>query len=90
MRSRRRRLITLLALWAMRPVLPAYAQSAAPDNERLFMYRGADREQRLLEAARREGALVLYTSLAPPESGPLTQAFGKKVRCQGGPVAVQQ
>jgi len=78
MRSRKRRLIALLALWAMRPVLPAYAQSAAPDNERLFMYRGADREQRLLEAARREGSLVLYTSLAPPESGPLTQAFEKK------------
>jgi iron(III) transport system substrate-binding protein len=53
----------------------AYAQ---PGNEALFLYRGADREQRLAENARREGVVVLYTSLAPSESGPLTQAFEKK------------
>src|SRR3989442_6052627 len=51
---------------------------AQPANEALYRYRGADREQRLLDSARREGAVVLYTSLAPSESGPLTQAFEKK------------
>src|SRR3989442_10879964 len=51
---------------------------AQPANEALYLYRGADREQRLLDNARREGVVVLYTSLAPSESGPLTQAFEKK------------
>lgn len=49
-----------------------------PANEALYLQRGADREARILEGARREGVLVLYTSLAPSESGPLTQAFEKK------------
>ena len=44
----------------------------------LYLYRGADRDQRILENARREGVLVIYTSLAPSESVPLTRAFEKK------------
>src|SRR5689334_8910875 len=32
----------------------------------------------LLDAARKEGRVVLYTSLAPTESGPLAAAFEKK------------
>jgi iron(III) transport system substrate-binding protein len=51
---------------------------AQPANEAQYLYRGADRESRILEGARREGTLVLYTSLAPSESGPLAQAFEKK------------
>jgi len=47
-------------------------------NESVYRYRGADRDGRLLENARKEGSLVLYTSLAPTESGPLGQAFEKK------------
>src|SRR5574341_1793779 len=47
-------------------------------NEAVYRYRGADRDSRLLEAARKEGSVVLYTSLAPTESGPLGQAFEKK------------
>ena len=46
--------------------------------EDLFLYRGADRATRLLEGARREGRVTLYTSLAPTESAPLAQAFEKK------------
>jgi iron(III) transport system substrate-binding protein len=52
--------------------LPAWA------NDAVYRYRGADRETRLLENARKEGSVVLYTSLAPTESGPLGQAFEKK------------
>ena len=44
-------------------------------NEAVYRYRGADRDSRLLENARNEGSVVLYTSLAPTESGPLGQAF---------------
>ncbi|MDA1184721.1 MAG: extracellular solute-binding protein [Acidobacteria bacterium] len=43
-----------------------------------FMYSGADREARLIERAKREGRVVLYTSLAPTESQPLAAAFEKK------------
>jgi iron(III) transport system substrate-binding protein len=52
--------------------MPAWA------NEAVYRYRGADRDRRLLENARKEGTVVLYTSLAPTESGPLGQAFEKK------------
>jgi iron(III) transport system substrate-binding protein len=63
------------AFLALCAVSLAKAQTA---NEKLYLYRGADRDQRLLENARREGVVVLYTSLAPSESGPLSQAFEKK------------
>src|SRR2546423_11713466 len=55
----------------------ASAQSA-DRNDAIFLYRGADREQRLLERARREGAVVVYTSLAPTESAPLARAFEER------------
>jgi iron(III) transport system substrate-binding protein len=44
----------------------------------VFGYRGADRDARLVERARKEGSVVLYTSLAPSESKPLAAAFEKK------------
>src|SRR6185295_13703726 len=47
-------------------------------NDAVFRYRGADREARLIEKAKQEGLLVLYTSLAPTESMPLAGAFEKK------------
>src|SRR5258705_389940 len=47
-------------------------------NAAVYLYAGPDREQRLVQAARKEGALVVYTSLATSESVPLTQAFEKK------------
>jgi iron(III) transport system substrate-binding protein len=49
--------------------------TGAPD---IYTYRGADRELRLLEKARGEGTLTLYTSMATTESAPLAQAFEKK------------
>ena len=51
---------------------------ATTANEAVYRYRGADRDSRLLENGRKEGSVVLYTSLAPTESGPLGQAFEKK------------
>lgn len=68
----------------LRPLLPlvlvvtAFCAAAQDKNDAVYRYRGADREARLLEAARKEGTVVLYTSLAPSESGPLGQAFEKK------------
>jgi iron(III) transport system substrate-binding protein len=58
--------------------IAASVAAATTANEAVYRYRGADRESRLLENARKEGSVVLYTSLAPTESGPLGQAFEKK------------
>jgi iron(III) transport system substrate-binding protein len=53
----------------------ACAQTAAPD---IYLYKGADRTERLAARAREEGTLTFYTSMATTESGPLAQAFEKK------------
>ncbi len=58
-------------------VSPVVAQAPAK-NDAVFRYRGADREARLVERAKHEGRVVLYTSLAPTESKPLAEAFEKK------------
>jgi iron(III) transport system substrate-binding protein len=62
-----------IAMW-----LVLVVSSASFANEAVYRYRGADRDSRLLENARKEASVVLYTSLAPTESGPLGQAFEKK------------
>ncbi len=58
----------------------AFAQPAPPPSPHaaIYNYKGADRAQRLLERARQEGTVTVYTSLAPTESGPLAEAFEKK------------
>jgi iron(III) transport system substrate-binding protein len=53
------------------------AQPAAKNDE-VYRYRGADRDARLVERAKQEATVVLYTSLAPTESKPLADAFEKK------------
>jgi iron(III) transport system substrate-binding protein len=58
-------------------LIPA-AAPAQSKNDDVYRYRGADREQKLVEGAKREGTVVLYTSLAPTESKPLSEAFEKK------------
>lgn len=58
---------------------PAQKSSDNPGpNKQVYMYQGADREQRLLENAKREGTLVLYTSLNLKDSVPITEKFEKK------------
>jgi iron(III) transport system substrate-binding protein len=56
---------------------PALAQGG-PASPSLYTYQGPDREQRLVQGAKTEGRVVLYTSLATTESVPLSQAFEKK------------
>jgi iron(III) transport system substrate-binding protein len=67
----------LYALLATLVLAAALAQSPA-QNDAAFRYRGADRDARLLEGAKREGTVVVYTSLAPTESKPLAAAFEKR------------
>lgn len=55
------------------------SEAAAPSSHRqIYLYQGRDRAQRLLANAKREGAVVVYTSMNKKDSGPLTEAFEKK------------
>ena len=57
----------------------ALAQAPAPNtHQAIYQYKGADRDARLLEKARAEGTVSVYTSLAPTEATPLVEAFEKK------------
>ncbi|MDR1967153.1 MAG: extracellular solute-binding protein [Burkholderiaceae bacterium] len=66
-----------LAAAAMACALPVLAQTPQV-NSAIFQYSGADREQRILEKAKQEGSVVVYTSLAPTEGKPLTELFESK------------
>jgi len=50
---------------------------ASPHRE-LYLYKGADREKRLLERAKKEGQVTVYTSLNLKDSVPITSTFEKK------------
>ena len=56
------------------PIAPARAADALA----IATYEGADRQQRLIEGARAEGELVLYTSLTVEDMAVLNGAFEKK------------
>ena len=57
---------------------PIAGAQSPEKNAAVYLYEGGDRTERLIERARQEGTLVVYTSLATSESVPLTQAFEKK------------
>ncbi|MDQ6685723.1 MAG: extracellular solute-binding protein [Pseudomonadota bacterium] len=56
----------------------AKAQDPSARNREIFLYKGADRDARLLEGARKEGQVNIYTSLNTKDSGPITEVFEKK------------
>jgi iron(III) transport system substrate-binding protein len=66
-----------LAALASAAILAAASQ-APSRNDEVFRYRGPDRDAKLVDRAKQEGSVVLYTSLAPTESKPLAEAFEKK------------
>ncbi len=56
----------------------ASAQSAKTEIEAIALYQGPDRQQKLLEGARKEGSLNLYTSMIAADQNVLADAFAKK------------
>ena len=59
--------------------LTTRAQVQAPGpHAAIYQYKGADRDARLLERAKQEGTVSVYSSLAPTEAAPLVEAFEKK------------
>ena len=68
--------LALLAAWALS--VPAPAQSANPGAEDLASYVGADRMQRLIAGAKKEGSVSVYGSAAMDDMGAIIAAFEKK------------
>ncbi len=64
-----------VALLTSSPV--GFAQGKVNPLE-VFKYQGADRDKTLLENAKKEGSVVVYTSLNLKDSVPITEAFEKK------------
>ena len=54
------------------------APTAAAQGADILSYQGPDRQKRLVEQAKKEGTVTVYTSLAPTESQPMAEAFEKK------------
>ena len=77
MNQRRNLLIATLAAASL--ALPAFAQvkaNATPAD--VAAYTGADRSQKLVEGAKKEGELNIYTSAQSDDMGALVSAFEKK------------
>ncbi len=83
MRSLSPNLCRILPVLAALSGTPAWAQPAVPGGS-LAVYEGPDRMQRIVAAARQEGALTLYTSIAekdlPTLIGPFEKKYGIKVK----------
>jgi iron(III) transport system substrate-binding protein len=62
-------------LLALSPLCVAQAKASPRD---VYLYQGADRDQKLIENARKEGTVAIYTSLNLKDSVPITEAFEKK------------
>jgi iron(III) transport system substrate-binding protein len=75
-----RRAFSLAALATLASPLIARAQKGGAESPHraVYMYQGTDREQRLLDGAKTQREVVMYTSLNLKDSVPLTEAFEKK------------
>src|SRR6267143_1297480 len=59
-------------------LLLAIAGAAASANRDIYMYQGADREARLLAGAKKEGQIVLYSTMTAQDGRALANAFEKR------------
>jgi iron(III) transport system substrate-binding protein len=72
---------SFLALAALAFAMLALESSATAQSSRvadIATYQGADREQRLIEGAKREKELTFYSSVPPDDIAALVSAFDKK------------
>ncbi len=67
-----------LAALAMPLVARAARGGVDSPNRALYMYRGPDRDERLLAEAKKQRVVVMYTSLNLKDSVPITEAFEKQ------------
>src|SRR5713101_668395 len=77
--SRRRRILAGALGTALFPRLVfAQAQRDTAKNREIYLYKGADREKRILEGAEKEREVVVYTSLNLKDSVPIVEVFERK------------
>src|SRR5436190_16721936 len=77
--DQRRRRIVAGALGAA--VSPGFALAQGKDaarNREIYLYKGADREKKILEGAKKEREVVVYTSLNLKDSVPIVEVFERK------------
>ncbi len=70
--------VILAALLGWATLCAAQPRGEAGPQRALYLYQGADRDQRLIDGARKERQVTLYTSLNLKDSVPITEAFEKK------------
>jgi len=58
--------------------LAAWAQGTPGPHKGFYVYQGPDRDNKVLEGAKQERKVVVYTSLNTKDSYPIAQAFEKK------------
>ncbi len=75
---KRRALLASLAAAAVLPLAHSAAPSADPAVAALATYEGADRQEKLVAGARKEGELDLYTSLTLADMAAINGAFETK------------
>jgi iron(III) transport system substrate-binding protein len=68
----------MLALLVAPAAARAQVKPADSPHRALYLLQGPERQDRLLAGARKEGTVVIYTSLNTQDSGPVTAAFEKR------------
>src|SRR5260221_3234104 len=68
-------LVLALAVFA---VPGTHAQDRQAANREIYLYQGADRAQKLVSRAKKEGDLSLYTTMTPEDASPMIAAFEQK------------
>src|SRR5467141_235826 len=77
--SRRRRILAGALGAALLPRFAfAQGQKDAARNREVYLYKGADREKRIIEGAKKEREVVVYTSLNLKDSVPIVEVFERK------------
>lgn len=71
-------LFTIPRLLLLSVLLTLSGQALAQANKNIYLYKGADREQKLIDGAKKEGALVLYSTTTVKDAAVITAAFEKK------------
>ena len=70
--------IPLFLAFAALCIASAYAQQKPAANRDIYLYQGPDRAERLVSEAKREGTVVLYSTMTLDDANPLLSAFEKK------------
>jgi hypothetical protein len=84
------RVLRLVLAAALAAPAVAAAQPAPGPHRQLYMYQGADREQRILEGAKKEKQVTVYTSLNLKDSVADHPGLREEVRRQGRALALEQ